>query len=75
MYSFDSRIRYSEVEEDKFLSVSGIINYFQDCSTFQSEDIGLGFDFLESQNRAWVINAWQIVIEKFPRLGERVVKG
>ena len=75
MYSFDSRIRYSEVDEDKKLSVSGIINYFQDCSTFQSEDIGLGFDFLESHNRAWVLNAWQIVIKELPRFGEKVTIG
>ena len=75
MYSFDSRIRYSEVDEDKKLSVSGIINYFQDCSTFQSEDIGLGFDFLESHNRAWVLNAWQIVIKELPRFGEKVTVG
>ncbi len=75
MYSFDSRIRYSEVDEDKKLSVSGIINYFQDCSTFQSEDIGLGFDFLESHNRAWVLNAWQIVIKEIPRFGEKVTIG
>lgn len=75
MYSFDSRIRYSEVDEDKKLSVGGIINYFQDCSTFQSEDIGLGFDYLESHNRAWVLNAWQIVINELPRFGERVTIG
>ncbi len=75
MYSFDSRIRYSEVDEEKNLSVSGIINYFQDCSTFQSEDIGLGLDFLESHSRAWVLNSWQIVIEKLPRFGERVTIG
>ena len=34
MYSFKSRVRYSEVGEDKKLSLNGIINYFQDCSTF-----------------------------------------
>ena len=75
MYSFEGRIRYSEVDEDKKLSVSGIINYFQDCSTFQSEDIGLGFDFLEAHNRAWVLNAWQIVIKELPRFGEKVTIG
>ena len=75
MYSFDSRIRYSEVDEYKYLTLNGIINYFQDCSTFHSEDIGLGFDFLESHNRAWVINSWQIVIDKYPKFGEKVIIG
>ena len=33
MYSFDSRVRYSEVGEDKKLTLNGIINYFQDIET------------------------------------------
>lgn len=33
MYSFESRIRYSEVDQNQELSVTGIINYLQDCST------------------------------------------
>ena len=39
-YSFTSRIRYSEIGEDGNLTLPGLINYFQDCSTFQSEAIG-----------------------------------
>mgnify|MGYP000603361539 CR=1 FL=1 len=34
-YSFTSRIRYSEIGEDGNLTLPGLINYFQDCSTFQ----------------------------------------
>ena len=41
-YSFTSRIRYSEIGEDGCLTLPGLINYFQDCSTFQSEAIGEG---------------------------------
>ena len=36
-YYFDSRIRYSELDENLCLPLHGLINYFQDCSTFQSE--------------------------------------
>ena len=72
MYSFDSRIRYSEVDEEKYLTINGIINYFQDCSTFQSEDIGLGLSYLEPQNRVWVLNFWQIIIDRYPKLCEKV---
>lgn len=39
-YSFDSRVRYSEIGEDRHLTLNGMINYFQDCSTFQSEAAG-----------------------------------
>ena len=42
MYTFNSRVRYSETDEGGCPSVSGIINYMQDCSTFQPEDCGVG---------------------------------
>ena len=36
MYEFDSRVRYSEVDHHGTMTVPALINYFQDCSTFQS---------------------------------------
>lgn len=48
-YSFDSRVRYSEIGEDRHLTLNGIINYFQDCSTFHSESLGVGMDFLSKK--------------------------
>ena len=46
MYSFNERIRYSELGENGELSLVGLLNLFQDCSTFQSEDLGLGIKYL-----------------------------
>lgn len=73
MYSFESRVRYSEVDENQELTMTGIINYFQDCSTFQSEDLGLGIDYLSARHRAWWLSSWRIVIERKPVLGEQIV--
>lgn len=72
IYQFDSRVRYSEVDERKNLTLNGIINYFQDCSTFQSEEIGLGIQHLAERHRAWILSSWQIVIDKLPKFGERI---
>ncbi len=73
MYSFESRVRYSEVDVNQELTLTGIINYLQDCSTFQSEDLNLGLDYLERCSRAWWLSSWQIVIERRPRFGEEIV--
>ena len=73
MYSFKSRVRYSEVDQNQELSVTGIINYLQDCSTFQSEDLNLGITYLQEHHRAWWLSSWQIVIERYPRLGEEII--
>ncbi|MBQ8822887.1 MAG: acyl-[Lachnospiraceae bacterium] len=75
MYSFTSRIRYSECDSEKKLSVPSLINYFQDCSTQQSEDIGMGFAYTEPLKCVWVLAAWQVIIHRMPRLGETVEVG
>lgn len=43
-YSFKGRVRYSEIGEDGCLTLPGIQNYYQDCCTFQSENIGQGME-------------------------------
>ena len=72
MYSFDSRVRYSETDEAGKLTVLGIINYMQDCSTFHSEEVGVGVQVLENRRRAWMRSSWQILIDRYPELGEEI---
>lgn len=73
MYKFNSRIRYSELDSEGKLSLESLLDYFQDCSTFHSEDTGIGLSYLTERHLAWVLSAWQIVVARYPRLGERVV--
>lgn len=75
MYTFQSRIRYSEVGVDGNLTLESLLDYFQDSSTFHSEDIGLGVEYLQKRHLAWVLSAWQIVVERYPCLCENVVIG
>lgn len=75
MYTFNSRIRYSEVNADCHLTLSNIANYFQDCTTFHSEDLGVGVEFSKQLKRAWILNSWQIIVNRFPKLGEEVTIG
>lgn len=73
MYHFESRVRYSETDEQGQLSLRGVLNYLQDCSTFQSEDLGIGIQYLTEHNHAWWVTSWQIVIDRYPALGERIM--
>lgn len=75
IYTFDSRIRYSEIDHHGTITLPGIINYFQDCSTFQSEDIGVGLEVLREKKRAWILSYWQVVVDRYPALGEKVTVG
>lgn len=72
MYKFESRIRYSESDRHDRLTIVSLLDYFQDCSIFHSEDLGLGVDYLRKKNLAWVLNSWQIDVSRYPNMGERV---
>lgn len=72
MYEFDSRVRYSEVDSDQNLTILGLIDYFQDCSTFQSEGLGIGVDYLNEHQLGWVVVSYHVMIERLPRLGGHI---
>ena len=65
IYQFDSRVRYSEVDENRRITLLSILNYFQDCSTFHSEDVGLGIDYLAEHKKVWLLSSWQIMIDRY----------
>ncbi len=75
MYFFDGRIRYSETDSRGKLTLTSLLNYFQDCSTFHSEDLGLGLDYLMKKHMVWVLCSWQIDVERYPEHCERVRTG
>lgn len=71
-YTFESRIRFSEIDHTKKITLPGIINYFQDCTTFHSESLGLGIDYFGEHQRAWVLSYWQVIVERYPHFGEEI---
>lgn len=75
MYSYEGRIRYSEIDETGHLKIEALLDYFQDCCTFHSEDIGRGEDYWKEHHVAWVLSSWQIVVERFPKQCEKVIVG
>lgn len=66
MYGYDSRVRLSEVDQDRRMTLNAILNSFQDCSSFHSEDLGVGAAFVEQKKRMWVLSSWKIVIQRYP---------
>ena len=75
MYEFGGRVRYSEIDHTGKMTLPALINYFQDCSTFHSEEVGLGMGRLKADRKAWVLSYWQVIVERYPELGERIVTG
>lgn len=72
MYKIEGRIRYSECGVDNKATISSIINYFQDCTSENSELLGVGVAYLRAKNRAWVLNSWQVVVNRYPECSEEI---
>ncbi len=72
MYSFKSRVRYSEIGYDKRITLTSIIDYFQDCSTFHTENLGIGMDYFDRIKRAWLLSSWQIIVNEYPLFNEEI---
>lgn len=56
MYTFDSKVRYSEIDHRGTMTLPALINYFQDCSTFQSESLGFGVKAAKEKKKAWILS-------------------
>lgn len=72
MHTMTGNIRYSECGATKKATVPAIINYFQDCSSANSERLGVGFSYLREKKRAWVLNSWQVEIYRYPNMDEEI---
>ncbi len=72
IYSFTSRVRYSETDRNSVLTFPALLDYFQDTSTFHGEDNNLTLSLLYEQKITWVLGAWQIRLHGMPKLGETV---
>lgn len=72
MYKIDTKVRYSECGEDGKIKLSALINHFQDATSEHSESLGVGMEYLKGIKRAWILNSWQIVVERYPKVHERI---
>ncbi len=75
MYTFTSKVRYSEVDEQGNLSLLSLMNYLQDCCLAHSADVGAGPAHLGPRHRAWLLSSWQVVIDRMPRMFEDITIG
>ena len=72
-YSFTGRVRFSESGDDGRLTLPGILDYFQDCCTFQVDSISQGHKELVKRKRVWVVSSLQIIVNRYPEQGEEII--
>ena len=72
MYRMNRPVTYSEVGPDYKADMAQVINYFQDCSCFQSDSLGVGPKNMETLGKVWLLNGWQIIVDRYPEYGEQI---
>jgi len=73
IYTLPSRVRFSEIDEHKNMTLYALINYLQDCATFHGEAAGVGIDHNLAENHAWMIADLQLSVHRYPKFGEEIL--
>lgn len=71
-YSFSGRVRYSEIGENGLLTLPGILNYFSGLQYLSVRGSRTWNRYFEGRKRIWVLSAWQVVVDRYPYMGERI---
>ena len=74
-YEYSDRTGFSRCDVNGEMSITSLIDAFQDASIFQSEDAGVGIEVLREHDLLWLLNYWEIEIKRLPKLCERVTVG
>jgi len=72
LFEQEYRIHYYEIDYNKKVLITSLMNYLDDIAIGQSEQLGVGVDYLKQRNVAWVLYKWDIKIHKYPVYGESV---
>lgn len=72
-YSFESRVRFSEVDENAYLSLPAMINYLQDCATFHGEEGKIGIYWIDAHKKMWVLASLRLHIIEYPKFAETII--
>ena len=75
MYQIKRKIAFSETAPDKKIRITELMDHYQDVCTAQSEELGVGMNDLLARGYGWVASSWQIVVNRYPELGEEVIVG
>ncbi|MCF0144965.1 MAG: acyl-[acyl-carrier-protein] thioesterase [Eubacterium sp.] len=72
IYEYESRVRYSEVDDHGEMTLFALMNVMQDCCTFHGEECGIGLAWNMERGCAWIIANLQLKIDRYPRYAEYI---
>ena len=65
-------VKSFECDRNDTLRLLTLLNLFQDISDDSANETGIGYDYLRSVGKAWVLIAMNVEIDRMPRLHEEI---
>lgn len=75
MYEYKTRVRYTDSAFNGEMSLSAVIDCFQNVFHFECDDTGVGTQDLIMKGLGWFIYFWQVDISRYPKCGEEIIVG
>ena len=72
MYTYEIKVGYSKTDSNLEMTLPAILEYFQDAATFEGQSGKITMEYLSERNLVWFLSAWQIVIERRPKINEAI---
>jgi len=72
MYTWNTRVLYSQLAPNGRLSLTALMDLFQDVATLHAEDAGDGLVQRTASHTAWLLSRWRIRLGEMPRSAARV---
>ena len=72
IYEKTYEVNYYDTNYRLECKIASIMNYFGDIGSKQSEELGVGFDYLEANHCAWVFYKYKIDFKRYPKYGEKI---
>lgn len=73
VYEKEYEIHYYEIDYNRRALITSLVDFFGDIATAQSEQLGVGIEYLKENNLAWVLYKWNIDVIKYPVYGEKII--
>lgn len=74
-YTYEMRVGFSHSDINHTMTIPAIIDAYQDASCFHSEELGVGFFYLEPRDLVWILNYWEVEFIKMPKYPDRLTVG
>lgn len=71
-FNVDYRIGFSSLLPDNTMSLTGLMEYVQECSLYHTHSISGAFDYYNKMNWVWVLTHWQVEIYDAPKVADIV---